>query len=513
MGGIAKYYADKFDSSKDALTMSRPAKRDTSKVTVTPENDSFAGWHSFRIDATNFRNTIATPDRTKERGDSPRREVRDERALGRYLELSDAQSVRSAAHELGDLATTLTDGAAFTMRDPCFLLFFLTGFVSTYKQCGMPGGNLGECRLLKECKPLYELNRKRGKTEHELLYLRQSQCGTTSSFQILFCCPLEPLWGNFKDFKPVLFNEIINYDTVLKEKVSTNDKKPNTNSDIDFRNTNEERNDTTTRPKENPSAAITECGKDYSNPNRIIGGGPTAIDQYPWLVLLEYENLTTLCGGSLITTRYVLTAAHCIRRAVPPKFARLAEYNTTSFPTDYVEVDGGGMDEITVDRVPIEKSIAHPNYSRAHLHHDIGLSKLSRDAELGDFIRLICLPTEDFMRGFREPMNFTVAGWGNDGVKSSEVKKHVKVPYVETQKCQMFYALRRITDGQICAGGNLNEDSCSGDSGGPLMYESGTTFVAVGVVSYGPIQCGTEHVPAVYTYVYSYLDWLRENMD
>lgn len=110
-------------------------------------------------------------------------------------------------------------------------------------------------------------------------------------------------------------------------------------------------------------------------------------------------------------------------------------------------------------------------------------------------------------------MNFTVAGWGSDGSQFSEVKKHVRVPYVSIDQCRDRYPLNRLIDNQICAGGNRGEDSCSGDSGGPLMYElEDNTYIAIGVVSYGYRECGTVNVPAVYTYVYEYLDWIKSNM-
>ncbi|CAG5030900.1 unnamed protein product [Parnassius apollo] len=394
----------------------------------------------------------------------------------------------------------------------CFLLFLVTGFVSTEKQCRMPNGYVGECKLLKKCKPLYDLNKKRVKSEQELLYLRQSSCGVTSSFQQLICCPPEVQWTNFKDIKPVILKEIMEYNTDFKET-------PKVDTGTGLRYSNDEKNDKVEKHKEDtkyppdfPMQNDKSCGKDFSNANRIKGGGAAAVDQFPWLVLLEYENGQTLCGGSLITKKFILTAAHCIKRTSEPKFARLAEYNTSSYPTDYVETDGGGIDEVTVEIIPIEKNLAHPNYTRLYVHHDIGLSKLKRDAVLGDFIRLICLPTQDFRIDFKSRVTFTVAGWGSDGNKFSDVKKYVTVPYVPAKECQASFSLNRIIEAQICAGGREGEDSCSGDSGGPLMYEHGTTYVAIGIVSYGLGRCGTDNTPAIYTYVYSYLDWLRNNM-
>ncbi|XP_013168736.1 PREDICTED: venom protease-like [Papilio xuthus] len=395
------------------------------------------------------------------------------------------------------------------------LVFYLTEFINADKQCRMPNGNTGECMIMKKCKPLYELNRKRTKTNDELLYLRQSLCTVTSGFKQVICCPPESQWSDFDGIiKPVLYEEFKIDDIVTKEKpVTINDN----GIELDTRGTKDDRDPPNNTNQDNiskvPIEDDTDCGKDTSNANRIIGGGPAAIDQYPWLVLLEYARGVTLCGGSLISSRFVLTAAHCLREDNLPIFARLAEYNTTSYPTDYVETDGGGVDSITVEIVAIERSIRHPNYTRAYHHHDIGLSKLKQAVTFTEFIRTICLPTLDYRKTFTLPLNFTVAGWGSDGSKFSDVKKHVRIPYVPNDQCRQSYPLNRIVDSQMCAGGRRGEDSCSGDSGGPLMYElEDNTYVAIGVVSFGYRECGTENIPAIYTYIYQYLNWIKDNM-
>jgi secreted trypsin-like serine protease len=62
----------------------------------------------------------------------------------------------------------------------------------------------------------------------------------------------------------------------------------------------------------------------------------------------------------------------------------------------------------------------------------------------------------------------------------------------------------------------MGRDTCKGDSGGPLMkeYYDGVKqfWFVVGVVSYGPRECGSEGVPGVYTKVSSYMDWIREKI-
>lgn len=111
-----------------------------------------------------------------------------------------------------------------------------------------------------------------------------------------------------------------------------------------------------------------------------------------------------------------------------------------------------------------------------------------------------------------EDLNFWVAGWGSTGVDRaySDVKQHVNIPYVPTGVCKQRYA--HLPDSAICAGGEKGKDSCTGDSGGPLMHKIGDTFILTGIVSYGDVECGKEGSPAVYTHVYKYLEWINSEM-
>lgn len=84
--------------------------------------------------------------------------------------------------------------------------------------------------------------------------------------------------------------------------------------------------------------------------------------------------------------------------------------------------------------------------------------------------------------------------------------------YVPYTVCKTFIDI--ILNLQICFGGIKGQDSCGGDSGGPLVM-SGTTgppFLQVGLVSYGPVNCGQKDVPGVYTSVSHYRNWIETNM-
>lgn len=91
------------------------------------------------------------------------------------------------------------------------------------------------------------------------------------------------------------------------------------------------------------------------------------------------------------------------------------------------------------------------------------------------------------------------------------------VPSYSDQQCANIYKQRysvQIAKGQLCAGGVKGQDSCNGDSGGPLMAlkPQSTSVYVEGVVSFGSRYCGSEGLPGVYTKVSEYLDWILDNM-
>ena len=258
--------------------------------------------------------------------------------------------------------------------------------------------------------------------------------------------------------------------------------------------------------------------------NRIVGGAPSSRGQFPWLAALEYtadDNQTAdtdggrpelKCGGALISRRYVLTAAHCVTEL--PEHHRLRAVWLGLH--DLMLTTGSQGFRAT-------QVLVHPEYHRPALHrNDVALLRLDRDAVEGDTVQTICLPLGEPRARRWLGSRLTVAGFGltqHDGQPSGRLQ-HVQLPVVDLEECsRRLGGLARLGAGQMCAGGEPGRDSCLGDSGGPLMAElasdaaagSQTVTYAVGLVSFGPRQCGSD-TPGVYTRVADYLSWILDNL-
>lgn len=89
----------------------------------------------------------------------------------------------------------------------------------------------------------------------------------------------------------------------------------------------------------------------------------------------------------------------------------------------------------------------------------------------------------------------------------------IELPIVSIHQCVNIYARTLpISDEQICAGGELGRDACSGFGGAPLLVRHGDTHYQVGILSFGSDQCGAAGVPSVYTNIKKYVAWIRDNI-
>jgi len=260
-----------------------------------------------------------------------------------------------------------------------------------------------------------------------------------------------------------------------------------------------------------------KCGvpnKSRSADLRIMGGAKANKNEFPWQVYLNLGE--GWCGGSLISSKTVLTAAHCIHHV------------STGSIKVYVEahdVQHGKFRQKTV-----KKKIEHPGYEfktneKGHLTYvkdDIALLTLKKPVKFSRTVQPICLPPS---RGLHEHAKAIVSGWGqvNKRIIRPAVLRKAEVDTQTNEACQKLLTKKKkedksfvsppIRNDMICASGE-HKASCRGDSGGPLITKnkSGRSYFIIGVASFGE-GCDGPGRPVVYTRVTSYLPWIKKHLE
>uniref|UniRef100_A0A8C5DW71 trypsin n=1 Tax=Gouania willdenowi TaxID=441366 RepID=A0A8C5DW71_GOUWI len=222
--------------------------------------------------------------------------------------------------------------------------------------------------------------------------------------------------------------------------------------------------------------------------DKIVGGYECRKNAVPYQVSLNsgYH----FCGGSLISSTWVVSAAHCYKSRVQ---LRLGEHNIA-------------VNEGTEQFINSAKVIRHPKYNSRNLDNDIMLIKLSKPATLNSYVRTVSLPSSCAGAGSR----CLISGWGNMSSTGNNYPDRLRcldAPILSDSSCRSSYP-GQITSNMFCAGFlEGGKDSCQGDSGGPVVCNDQLQ----GVVSWG-YGCAQRNKPGVYAKVCNYNSWIRSTM-
>lgn len=237
----------------------------------------------------------------------------------------------------------------------------------------------------------------------------------------------------------------------------------------------------------------------------IIGGINAKPAEFPHMAAIGYfdinDQIKFPCGGSLISERHVLTAAHCKKtRDLTPSFVRLGVLNI--------------RDDSQQD-IPIESFIVHEQYRARNRKNDIAVVKLRRSITLTKELRPACLIQPNIPYQHKKPI---ATGWGlTESVsdKFSDILQKVEINFIGNRQCNEYFSDDQSIDNtQLCAGLG-GKDTCQGDSGGPLQITSDKNkciYIIVGITSFGNVDCGAVNSAGVYTSVLAYLDWIEQKV-
>ncbi|KAF5901255.1 plasma kallikrein isoform X2, partial [Clarias magur] len=271
-------------------------------------------------------------------------------------------------------------------------------------------------------------------------------------------------------------------------------------SGFSLRNCNTAEDESTVHPSLLDLSGTTPCGKsgNFLNIFKIVGGSDAATGEWPWQISLQ-SGLHHICGGSIISSRWILTAAHClstqdIHFSVRAGITKLSEAGT---------------------KYELEIIIVHPNYNKTSGENDIALIKLKKPITFNNVVRPVCLTEAvkeaEFLRGKK----CTVTGWGRLSTGSfPDTLQKAQVPLISSDVCagilrEEDMTRTKVFPSNLCAGypeGKI--DSCDGDSGGPLVCQAESTWYLAGLTSWG-LGCAKPNKPGVYTRVSYYVPWIR----
>ena len=255
---------------------------------------------------------------------------------------------------------------------------------------------------------------------------------------------------------------------------------------------------------------------------RIVGGGETEVGEYPWFAILDFnftdihgKDQHSFCGGSLINSEYVLTAAHCVNLEAVRMLVTLGDHNS-KLTIEANEIKSG-PENLGIEIHPDHISNGFYNY------YDFALIKLSQKIIWTDHpnIRPICLP--DDKKELYVGRKAITAGVGLTKLKRPPVGDHgsnfLKETILEVSPREDCVIRNKDL---ICTVPAANNSACMGDSGGPLMttrrpeddgVTPGQNYELIGLPSIGNLGCSiNEKSYDYFARVTFAIDWIKEKL-
>ncbi|XP_030375946.1 chymotrypsin-2 [Scaptodrosophila lebanonensis] len=232
---------------------------------------------------------------------------------------------------------------------------------------------------------------------------------------------------------------------------------------------------------------------------RVVNGTDSDVHRYPFVISLRGATGSHSCGGSIVSPKFVLTAAHCVNGR---KAADLSiQYGVT-------QINAKGPNVVAAKRI-IQHELYNP---AANYVNDIALIEVAEPIVFDyETVAPVTLPPLNFETPQTpEGGEGVLIGWGLNATSGSiqTTLQEVNLKVYSDDECVERHSGRTNPSSHICGGVDEGgKGQCSGDSGGPLIYDG----QQVGIVSWSIKPCTVAPYPGVYCKVSAYTDWIINN--
>lgn len=232
--------------------------------------------------------------------------------------------------------------------------------------------------------------------------------------------------------------------------------------------------------------------------DNVVGGQNATAGQFPWQIGLQRkfgQQFSHSCGGSILSSRWVVTAGHCVQ-GVSLKSMRIVA-------GDHNRTVAEGVEQFS----NVSRAVVHPQFNSSTLENDVALLELTTPFILSPARRTAAIPlftSADSAAGLDAVGTLaTISGWGTTSESGSlpAILQFAQVPIVSDADANAAYGAGEVKASMLPAGFTAGGvDTCQGDSGGPLVLQTPSGFKLAGLTSWG-IGCAREGLPGIYTEV------------